>query len=74
MILVDKELGPEAGAKVEISGGKIILSVDLASAGLGGGLKLSLDSDYFLDALAAKIPGSIDDAIIAVLKSALKSI
>lgn len=74
MILLDKELGPEAGAKIELAAGKIILSMALDSKGLGGELKLSLDSEYFLDELAAKIPGQIDDAVLAVLKAAFKQL
>lgn len=74
MILVDKPIGPEAGVKLEIAAGKIILSGGLHSSGLGGNLSMSLDSDYFLDKLAEAIPGQLDDAIIAVLKSALKAL
>lgn len=74
MILVDKPIGPEAGVKLEIVAGKIVLSGNLNSAGLGGGLTMSVDADYFLDKLAEAIPGSLDDAIIAVIKSAIKAI
>lgn len=74
MILLDKPLGPEAGAKIEIAGGKISLVLGLDTKGLDGEVKLSVDSDYFFDELAAKIPGGLDDSIIAVLKVALKAL
>ena len=42
------------------------------SKGLGGGLYLDLDAEYFLDKLAEIIPGEIDDAVIAMIKLAFK--
>jgi hypothetical protein len=74
MDLITKELSPESKMKVVLSGGKIVLSADFASSGLKADLSAALDTDYFLDELAKAIPGQLDDAIIAVLKGALKSI
>lgn len=74
MELLAKELGAEGKAKLEIAGGKLILSVSYDSKGLDGEVKLAVDSDYFIDELAAKIPGQLDDAIFSVLKQALKQL
>lgn len=74
MELLVKDLGPEAKAKVEISGGKLSLSADLDSKGLDAGLKISVDTDYFFDKLAEKIPGVVDDAVIAILKQAVRAL
>lgn len=74
MDLINKDLGPEANIKVVVAGGKISLVLAADTKGIDGSVTLSVDSDYFLDELAAKIPGGLDDAIISVLKVALKSI
>lgn len=74
MLLAEQQLSPEAKMKVEITGGKIMLSADLDTAGMDAAVTVAVDSDYFLDELAKKIPGTIDDAIIAVLKTALKAL
>lgn len=74
MDIIEKQLSPEAKAKVEIVDGKISLSADLDTQGMDATLKVSVDAEYFIDELAKKIPGQIDDAIFAVLKSALKAL
>lgn len=74
MELINKQISPEAIAKVEIVAGKIQLSAVLDTGGVDANVSVSVDADYFIDALAAKIPGQIDDAIFAVLKTALKDL
>lgn len=74
MELIKKQLGAEGEAAVVIEAGKLSLVAKFDSKGLDGELKLSVDSDYFMDELAKKIPGQIDDAVIALLKSALKAL
>lgn len=73
MDLISKDLGPEANVKVVVSGGKLSLVVALDTKGIDGAVSLSVDSDYFLDELAKALPGTLDDAIISVLKTALKA-
>lgn len=73
MELIVKQLGPEANVKVVLEKGKISLVAGLDTKGFDANVQMSIDSDYFLDELAAKIPGGIDDAVISVLKVALKS-
>lgn len=74
MDLIDKQLSPESSVKVVVSGGKISLVGALDTKGVDVSVSASVDSDYFIDELAKKIPGQIDDAIFAVLKSAIKAL
>lgn len=74
MELINKQISPEAKGKVEIKEGKIQLSAVLDTGGVDANLSISVDADFFIDALAAKIPGQIDDAIFAVLKTAIKAL
>jgi hypothetical protein len=74
MELLSKQIGSEGQAKVEISGGKLSLVALFDSKGLDGEVKLSVDADYFMDELAKKIPGQLDDAVLAILKGALKAL
>jgi len=69
--VVNEQLGKVGHVGVSISGGKIVAEVD---AGLPVGsakIVLELDACAVLDAIAAAIPGTIDDAIIGVAKAAL---
>lgn len=72
MDLINKPLGSEGNIELELKEGKLNLIASHNSKGAGVSLNVSLDSDYFIDKLAAVIPGQIDDAIFAILKAALK--
>ncbi len=74
MDIISKELGSAGSVSVKIEEGKIKLQSNYADGGLDGQVSLAVDSDYFLDKLAEKIPGQIDDAIIQVMKAALKQL
>lgn len=74
MDILVKDLGPEAKVKVVISGGKLSLVADLDTKGVDANVSVGVDTDYFLDELAKKIPGVIDDAVINVLKIAVKAL
>lgn len=69
--LVELKKG-EATLDVDFKDGKLRLSVSYDGKGADAGLFVDLDPDYFLDKLKAVIPGQIDDAIIDMLKGALK--
>jgi hypothetical protein len=69
--LVELKKG-EATLDVDFKEGKLRLSVSYDGKGADAGLFVDLDPDYFLDKLKAVIPGQIDDAIIEMLKGALK--
>jgi hypothetical protein len=74
MELVKHEIGSEAVVTVELVAGDIVIKGNLGTSGLGAEVKATVNGDYFLDLLASKIPGQIDDAVINLLKSALKSV
>ena len=74
MEIINKQLSPEATLKIEIAEGKLKMSAILDTKGVDAQLSASVDSDYFIDELAKKIPGTIDDAIFDVLKGALKQL
>ena len=62
----------EASLDLDFKEGKLRLSVSYDGKGADAGLFVDLDPDYFLDKLKDVIPGQIDDAIIEMLKGALK--
>lgn len=72
--ILDKQIGAEAHVKVAFSKGKISLVGSDEMKGVGVHLGVDVSADYFLDQLAAAIPGQIDDAIIGVLKAALNQL
>lgn len=71
-VLTEKELGSEGALKIEVVEGKVKLTLKYDSKGLDADLALLLESDYFIDKLAAAIPGQIDDMVLELLKKALK--
>lgn len=75
-LFMEKKLvdGAELDVDMKIEGGKIILMPVYAGAGGYAKLELGLDGEYFLKQLASKIPGVIDDAIIAVAIEAIKKV
>lgn len=68
----DIELSKEAGLKIEVVGGKVKVAVKLDTKGVDAEVAVLLEPDYFADKLKEAIPGKIDDAVIDVLKAALK--
>lgn len=64
-------LSSELGYKLEMVDGKLKLSLNYDGKGAEAGMSVSLEPSYFLDKLAALIPGQIDDMVIAAIKAAL---
>jgi hypothetical protein len=71
--LFEKQLGAETNVDIDFKDGDLVLTVTYDGKGLRAGVSVKVDGEYFLDKLAEKIPGNIDDAIIAMLKGALKA-
>lgn len=73
---MDKVLldGKEVDVDLQIAEGKVKLKAVYAGHGGGANVELFVSSDYLLDKLAAAIPGTIDDAILAIAKEALKKV
>lgn len=74
MDVINKPIGSEGNFDLAFTGGKVILTVKHTHASGEVSILVSEDAGYFLDKLAAKIPGTVDDAIFAVLKSAIQSV
>jgi hypothetical protein len=72
-LLKDGKLGEDGDFKIEVKEGKLILSAGYMNEGLGASLGIQVSPDYFIDKLAAAIPGEIDDAVLSILKAALKA-
>lgn len=72
--LVSGDLGSIGKYDVAFRAGRLIVS---GSASLPPGENISasveVDSDKVLDAIAAAVPGKIDDVVIGVIKAALKA-
>jgi hypothetical protein len=74
MDIVKQELSKEANVEVKFEGNKVKLSFKYEGNGAGAEVTGFVSSDYLLDQLAKAIPGQIDDAIIAIAKSALNKL
>ncbi len=70
-VLVD---GKEFDMKLVISGGLVKIVGDYVGSGGAAKLEAGVSVDYFIDELKDKIPGQVDDAILEVLKAALKAL
>jgi hypothetical protein len=66
-------LGAEGSLNIKLENGKLVIEVKHVHASGEVVLRAVENPDYFLDKLAAAIPGSFDDAVIAIAKSAIKS-
>lgn len=65
---MDAEIYKKGEVSVNIVAGDLILVYE----GKGGKVEAKVETDYFMDLLAEKIPGEVDDAVINLLKAALK--
>lgn len=74
MELVHGAIGAEASYDLKMEAGLLKLSVSYKGNEAGASASVSLEPGLFLDKLKALIPGQIDDAVIELLKSALKAL
>lgn len=72
MDIKEGAIGSEGSYEIDLLDGDLVMRANHESGGLAAGIELKVKIDYFLDKLAEKIPGEVDDAIFAILKSALK--
>lgn len=68
---MEKELSKELKMKIEMKDGKLNLSLGYDGAGVDAGMYVAVEPDYFIDQLAAAVPG--ESALEAVVVSALKA-
>lgn len=66
---MDQELLKQGELTLSIVGGDLVLSFE--SKGVAASVKV--ESEYFIDKLAEAIPGQIDDAVLGMIKAALKA-
>ena len=76
---MDKDLaggpiGSVGSYDVKFSAGKLLVSAKVElPPGESAAISLSIDSDKVLDAIAAAVPGKLDNMLIGLIKSALNS-
>lgn len=71
--IADGNIGTIGKYDLEFKGGFLQVKVTAAPGlGIEADLVVKVSSDALLDAIAKAIPGQVDDAIISVLKTALK--
>ncbi len=69
--LASGPIGAEAVYDVKLVEGKLVISAKYDGAETDAEVKVTIEAGLFMDKLAAVIPGTIDDAVIAVIKGAL---
>lgn len=74
MEIINTKIGTVGSADLAFVQGSLQLTINIQDGALTGSVGAKVDSDVILDAIAKAIPGSVDDAVIAVIKTALKNI
>lgn len=74
--LVEGNIGAVGSYDLKFESGKLSFDVNVGwgPAGVSAKLGVSLDGGAICDALAAAIPGTVDDALLGVLKAALQAV
>ena len=73
---MEKEIGAEGKLSLELADGKIKIMAGYDGKQVDAGLTVAIDTDQFVDKLAALIPGDsgFEAAMVAALKIALRSV
>jgi len=66
--------GAELDVDFKIEAGSIVFMPKYAGKGGYAKMELGVDAEYFLKELAKKIPGTFDDAVIAIAIQAIKAL
>jgi hypothetical protein len=74
MELTQGVIGEEGSYALKFEGGKVLLEASHVHASGKVSFVIEQDAEYFMDKLAEAIPGKIDDAILALLKGAVKAV
>lgn len=64
----------EFKASVKFEKGVVVCEAGYDGKGADAGAFVKVESDYFFDKLAEAIPGKIDDAVLALIKQAVKAL
>lgn len=71
MEVANVDLAKELGLDIKIENKKLVLAVKYDGKGADATVMVEVEAAYFLDKLAAAIPGTLDDSVIAAIKLAL---
>lgn len=71
---IEKAIGTEGKVKLALVGGKLAITGAYDGQGADVTLTIAVEPEYFVDELAKIIPGQVDDAVFAVLKTMLKAV
>lgn len=71
--ILDQKLGTVGDIKLELKQGKLVLAVGASEpqGSVAGQVLITVDAIVVLDLIAKAIPGTIDDAVLGVVKAAL---
>lgn len=61
-------------AEVKFEKGEVIATSFLDTKGVKAEVKVVIPADYFIDELKKAIPGTLDDTVLELLKTALKAV
>lgn len=56
---------------VAFKSGQMVLEIDAVAGASSAGLIIKIDAAQVMDAIAKAIPGTVDDAVIGLVKAAL---
>jgi hypothetical protein len=70
--LADGEIGKEGMYDLKLADGVLCFMIGMDTKGVDASFEVKMDAGYFIDKLKAVIPGEIDDAVLEMLKVALK--
>ena len=72
--IVQGHVGAETAYDLDFVGGKLVFNVKYNGAQASAGFTVGVSIDLLMDKVKDKIPGKVDDAIIELLKGALKAL
>lgn len=74
MDIAQGPIGTVGAYEIDIVGGKLVLKATAAASPVEAGLDVKVDLAVIKDLIKAKIPGTIDDAILELLFGALVAV
>ena len=70
--IAEVKISKESEFDLKFEDGVVKALISYDGKGLDGGIYINMEPEYFLDKLAAAIPGEWDNKVIEMLKMALK--
>lgn len=72
MDIAEGPIGTVGAYDVEFKGGFLVAKINAGAGPVSANAEVKIGADALLDAIARAIPGTIDDVILNLLKTALK--